>query len=101
ILDGRLSLEQLFAETETAAEVLLRTGICRWNNEARGALIACNKEALIGALLNLIENALQSGGEHTVLQINAHLVPGADSQQGHGTLSWVNISVQDNGPGIN
>ncbi len=101
MLDARIRLDQLFLETETAAEVLLRTGLCQWTNEAPAAVIECNKEALIGALLNLIENALQAGSGQSRLRINSHLLPAAPAgREGDSAPAWINISVQDNGPGI-
>ena len=54
------------------------------------ATLACNRESLIGAMLNLIENALQAAGPQARLLISAQLL-------GDGLLR---LSVLDNGPGI-
>lgn len=96
VLDETLPVSALLAETRTAAEVLLRSGQqqCDWHDNSQGAQISCNKESLIGALLNLIENALQNAGSGAQLQIVAEL---QHSDSGTRQLS---LYVRDNGPGI-
>ena len=100
VLDAQLPIDVLFAEMLTAAEVLLRSGICSWHNEAGSVRIACNKEALIGALLNLIDNALQSAGSTAQLQISAHLIPTPEFACAEQQYGWLRLEVADNGPGI-
>ena len=91
ILDETISTEALFDELQIAAEVLMRNGFdWQWHNECPEALLLCNRESLIGAMLNLIENALQAAGPGACLQICAQLV---DDNK-------LKLFVQDNGPGI-
>jgi two-component system sensor histidine kinase FlrB len=91
VLDETISLDALFDELQIAAEVLMRSGSdWQWQNECPEALLRCNRESLIGAMLNLIENALQAAGAHACLQICARL----DDEQ------TLRLYVQDNGPGI-
>lgn len=91
VLDETISLDALFDELQIAAEVLMRSGSdWQWQNECPEALLRCNRESLIGAMLNLIENALQAAGPHACLQICARL----DDEQ------TLRLYVQDNGPGI-
>jgi two-component system, sensor histidine kinase FlrB len=92
-LDETLSMSALFEETRTAAEVLLRPGDnrCDWQNLVPHCEVSCNKESLVGAVLNLLENALQNGGPQVVLQVCAD----HECQPGH-----MRVFVQDNGPGI-
>jgi two-component system, sensor histidine kinase FlrB len=93
VLDDTLSLEDLFVESRLAAEALLRQASenCSWRNLARQCRVTCNKESLIGALLNLLENALQNGGRAVRLQV----VADTDCENG-----FLRLFVQDNGPGI-
>lgn len=91
ILDETISTEALFDELQIAAEVLMRNGFdWQWHNECPEALLLCNRESLIGAMLNLIENALQAAGPGACLQICAQLVDD----------NMLKLFVQDNGPGI-
>ena len=96
VLDESLPVSELLAETRTAAEVLLRSGqqSCQWLDRVGEARLRCNRESLIGALLNLIENALQSAGSEARLEIRAE--PEQDSD---GTAR-LRLQVSDDGPGI-
>lgn len=93
VLDARLSMAQLFEETRTAAEVLLKANRtqCQWQNLAPDCVLECNTESLVGALLNLIENAQQNAGPAVRLTIRAD----HNCQSGQ-----MRFFVQDNGPGI-
>ncbi len=91
VLDETLSVSALFEELQIASEVLLRGGFdCQWHNAAGDVTLACNREALIGAMLNLIENALQAAGPKARLQICAQCQD----------VGQLRLYVQDNGPGI-
>jgi len=95
VLDEKISAQTLFAELQIAAEVVLRGEFgCDWDNKAPDVSINVNREALIGALLNLVENALQATGKGAALEVGAQLLEGVS---GEGVLE---ISVKDNGPGI-
>ncbi|MDO8909148.1 MAG: ATP-binding protein [Pseudohongiella sp.] len=98
VLDETLSLRQIFDETRLASEVLMRSGSlsCAWDNEVPDCTLACNKESLIGALLNLLENAVQNAGPSVQLRVVAEHVPSDRNQSVH----QVCIFVEDNGPGI-
>ncbi len=98
VLDETLSLRQIFDETRVAAEVLSRSGVlaCDWQNNVPDLFVACNKESLIGALLNLMENAVQNGGPAVQLNIVAEQLPNANSSKN----KTICIYVEDNGPGI-
>jgi len=91
VLDETLSVTALFEELQIASEVLLRGGFeCHWQNAAGDATLACNRESLIGAMLNLLENALQAAGPQARLLISAELLD----------AGLLRLSVLDNGPGI-
>ncbi len=91
VLDETTSVAVLFEELQIAAEVLMRNGIqWQWHNDCPQASLRCNRESLIGAMLNLIENALQAAGVNACLEISAEITQEQE----------LRISVQDNGPGI-
>lgn len=98
VLDEKLTLRQIFDETRVAAEVLMRSGTstCHWDNKVPDCLLACNKESLIGALLNLLENAVQNAGAGVQLRVVAEHVATPERASAH----QVCIYVEDNGPGI-
>jgi two-component system sensor histidine kinase FlrB len=58
-------------------------------NRCADALIHCNKDSVVGALTNLVNNALQACGRGALIQINCTSLDG-----------WVSIAVTDNGPGF-
>jgi two-component system sensor histidine kinase FlrB len=98
VLNEKLSLRHIFDEARLASEVLMRSGtlICNWHNEVPDCTLACNKESLIGALINLLENAVQNAGPSVQLRVVAeHVVSGK-----HEAAHQVCIYVEDNGPGI-
>lgn len=91
VLDETITTEALFDELQIAADVLMRNGFeWQWRNECPDMLLLCNRESLIGAMLNLIENALQAAGTSACLEICAHRVDD----------NMLKLYVQDNGPGI-
>lgn len=92
-LDDRIELASLLQEIAESADVMLeRAGISltRKISITTGKL-RCNKEALLGAALNLIENALQHGDENLTLMLCCD----ERCDAGH-----IRLFVQDNGPGI-
>ena len=92
-LDDSIALASLLQEIAESADVMLeRAGISlsRQISIATGKL-RCNKEALLGAALNLIENALQHGDENLTLTLCCD----ENCEAGH-----VRLYVEDNGPGI-
>jgi two-component system sensor histidine kinase FlrB len=90
-----LSLQNLMHEVQQGAEAMLH------KHQAKmllvlpdpDLLILGNKTALAGALQNLIHNALAAKPKHAVITLSANL--DLDDDQ------WINLSVTDNGPGIN
>ena len=86
------SAGQLMTDLKLAMEVLLQSSSseCEITNDAPDVCIQCNHEALIGALLNLVNNAVQAVGSKAELSV-------AMSLTDNGQLA---ISVSDNGPGI-
>lgn len=85
-------LEQGLAE---ALEVPLSTSEsdCQYRNHCAPVRLRCNREALIGALLNLANNSIQASGKKAELQValNHEILKGQH---------WLAVQMTDKGPGI-
>ena len=88
-LPDRISPSALFAALRSAAESHVLGMTVRWQCDARLGELLCNRDTLVGTVLNLIENAIQAGGREAQLKI--HLYARDNS---------LRLSVSDNGPGI-
>jgi two-component system sensor histidine kinase FlrB len=88
--EQRFALDELLDSVETALGGILQPGqAVQVTRPASGVFLAGNRETLAGALLNLATNALQAAGPSAAVRIIAH----ASSLQAE-------ISIVDNGPGI-
>ncbi|WP_439134324.1 sensor histidine kinase [Pseudomaricurvus sp.] len=92
-LNDEITCAELQQGIEEETEVLLAAHKveCQWINECPTHLLRCHKDALIGAMLNLINNAVQAGGAGVQVALTMTLTEQGD----------VCLSVTDNGPGIN
>lgn len=88
-LEDRLTPAELLAALRAAAEVRVGDVAIRWQCDAHSGALLCNRDTLVGALLNLIENALQATGNARRLKV--HL---------YARASALRISISDNGSGI-
>jgi len=88
-LEDRLFPTQLMAALRAAAETRLQGARVRWQCDVRGGVLLCNRDTLVGALLNLIENALQASPDEPRLKIHLYA---------RGAL--MHVSVSDSGVGI-
>ena len=88
-LQDRITPAELFGALCAAAESRLQSIHLRWQCDAAQGLLLCNRDTLVGALLNLIENAVQAAG--TGVRLKIHLYARGDS---------LRLCVSDNGPGI-
>ncbi|WP_210395751.1 sensor histidine kinase [Motiliproteus sediminis] len=89
-LTDLITTQQLFAAIEDALDVPLANADadCDCVNQAPDVWVQCNREALVGALMNLVNNALEAGAESLV--VRATLID--DSQ--------LALVVADQGPGL-
>lgn len=90
-LSDKVSLAEIFEELEDSLDLPLvqydaDCDFCRNDIELE---LPCNKEVLIGAILNVVINALQACVENAYIRIEAKLYD-----------SWLVLSVIDNGPGM-
>ncbi|WP_437884235.1 sensor histidine kinase [Pseudomonas sp. LRF_L74] len=88
-MTDRLAPAALFRALRSAAEPHLDGINVRWQCDARGAELLCNRDMLVGTVLNLVENAIQAAGRGANMKI--HLYARGDT---------LRLSVSDNGPGI-
>ncbi len=90
-LDDRISTEELFRAIEDMLDAPLSSqdADCECHNEAPGIWLQCNRETLLGALQNLVDNALQACGPGAELEIRART-----------EAAYLRLEVIDQGPGM-
>ncbi len=88
-LPDRLAPAALFDALRSAAEPHVLGMQVRWQCDSRMGELLCNRDTLVGSVLNLIENAIQAGGREVRLKIHLY--------QRDETLR---LCISDNGPGI-
>ena len=88
-LPDRLAPQALFDALRAAAETHLAGLAVRWQCDVRGGELLCNRDTLVGAILNLIDNAIQASGRQVRLKV--HLYSRANEMR---------LCVSDSGPGM-
>ncbi|MGH8355752.1 MAG: sensor histidine kinase [Pseudomonas sp.] len=88
-LPDRLPPKALFEALRSAAESQVMEMAVRWQCDVQGGELLCNRDTLVGTVLNLVENAIQAGGREARLKIHLY-VRGAS----------LRLCISDNGPGI-
>jgi two-component system sensor histidine kinase FlrB len=88
-LPDRLGPPALFAALRAAAEPHVAGMTVRWQCDVRAGELLCNRDTLVGTLLNLIDNAIQAGGREARLKIHLYR---RDNQ--------LRLCISDNGPGM-
>ena len=88
-LPDRLAPKALFEALRSAAEPHVLDMQVRWQCDSRAGELLCNRDTLVGTVLNLIENAIQAGGREARLKIHLY-------QRGE----TLRLCISDNGPGI-
>jgi two-component system sensor histidine kinase FlrB len=88
-LPDRLAPKALFDALRSAAEPHVLDMQVRWQCDSRNGELLCNRDTLVGTLLNLIENAIQAGGREARLKVHLY-------QRGE----TVRLCISDDGPGI-
>ena len=93
-LNDYVSMCDLETGLQHASEVAVTSSYCEcdWVNECEDQVIKCNREALISALMNLINNGIQASGTHPKLTIAMR-----DDKEKKGC---VRIAIIDNGAGM-
>lgn len=84
-----LGPQALFAALRAAAEPHVTGMTVRWQCDVRDGELLCNRDTLVGTVLNLIDNAIQAAGRDARLKVHLYR---RDSQ--------LRLCVSDNGPGM-
>lgn len=88
-LEDRLAPAELLAALRAAAAAKVESVAVRWQCDVSGGALLCNRDTLVGALLNLMENALQACGNQPRMKV--HL---------YARDAVLRISISDNGAGM-
>lgn len=88
-LPDRLPPRALFEALRAAAEPHVLGMQVRWQCDSREGELLCNRDTLVGSLLNLIENAIQAAGREARLKV--HLYSRGQA---------LRLCISDDGPGI-
>ncbi|RMH98246.1 sensor histidine kinase [Pseudomonas songnenensis] len=88
-LNDRLTPVELMGALRSAAESPLQGVAVRWQCDVHGGEILCNRDTLIGALLNLVENALQACEGERRLKIHLYC-----------REQTLRVCISDNGKGV-
>ncbi|MDH0648276.1 ATP-binding protein [Pseudomonas sp. GD03858] len=88
-LNDRITPKALFQALQQAAQAHVQGHAVRWQCDTHLGELLCNRDTLVGALLNLVENALQASGESARLKV--HLLRRGDA---------LHLCVSDAGSGI-
>ncbi|MBU2887241.1 PAS domain-containing protein [Gilvimarinus agarilyticus] len=89
------SVAELQAELAEAMEVPVSSSnsCVEWNVQGVNAYLHCNRDALVSALLNLVNNAIQAVGSRAKIGIRFN-------QFYIDQRPWLAIEIRDSGPGI-
>jgi two-component system sensor histidine kinase FlrB len=88
-LPDRLAPKKLYDALRSAAESHVQGMNVRWQCDAHGGELLCNRDTLVGTVLNLVENAIQAAGRDARLKIHFYT-------RGQN----LRVCISDNGPGI-
>lgn len=88
-MTDRLKPQHLFQALQASAQTQVREMAVRWQCDSLAGELLCNRDTLVGALLNLIENAVQASAGKACLKI--HL---------YGRGDTLRVCISDNGSGI-
>ncbi|MCR8721306.1 ATP-binding protein [Pseudomonas syringae] len=89
-LTDRLTPGALFHALQNAAATHVQGVSVRWQCDSIDGEVLCNRDTLVGALLNLIENAVQASAGRTLLKVHAY---------SRGNV--LRVCFSDNGSGMN
>jgi two-component system sensor histidine kinase FlrB len=88
-LTERVTPAALIAALESAAQTHVSEVTVRWQSNSHDGELLCNRDTLVGALLNLIENAVQASAGKGLIKIHAY-------NRG----DTLRLCISDNGSGI-
>ncbi|MBH3427758.1 PAS domain-containing protein [Pseudomonas alkylphenolica] len=71
-LTDRITPKALFQSLQQAAQAHVQGHAVRWQCDSHLGELLCNRDTLVGALLNLVENALQASSEPVRLKVHLY-----------------------------
>ena len=89
-LTDRVTPAMLMQSLQSAALTQVQDLPIRWQCDSHAGELLCNRDTLVGAILNLIENAIQASGGDVRLKVHLY------TRGNH-----LRLCVSDNGSGIN
>jgi len=100
-LTDAIAAEQLMQDLEAAMEVVMHTTQASYSlsNHYPKAILQCNREHMIGALMNLVNNGVQAAGQGAHLTITVTEIKGLNPQ-GVDEQPWIEMTIADNGKGV-
>lgn len=89
------SLEDILRDIESSTEALIyqTASSCEFASKLKDVKIHCNSESVVGAVVNLVNNAIEACDGSVQIQISATV----EESQG---IPCLILSVKDDGPGI-
>src|SRR5471032_2471865 len=88
-LTDRVTPAALMQSLQAAAATHIQEASVRWQCDSHLGELLCNRDTLVGALLNLLENAVQASAGRSRLKIHAY-----------GRGDSLRLCISDNGSGI-
>ncbi len=88
-LPDRLAPKKLYDALRAAAEPHVQGMNVRWQCDAHTGELLCNRDTLVGTVLNLVENAIQAAGREASLKVHFYV-----------RGQTLRLCISDNGPGI-
>jgi two-component system sensor histidine kinase FlrB len=88
-LIDRVTPKGLMQSLQSAASTHVQDLPIRWQCDSHAGELLCNRDTLVGAILNLIENAIQASADDVRLKVHLYT---RDNQ--------LRVSVSDSGSGI-
>lgn len=88
-LNDRVSPVQLFAAIQSIANPYLEDLQLRWQCDAFVGEVLCNRDTFVGAVMNVVHNAVQAAGKTARYKIHAYV-----------RQDTLRLSISDSGPGM-
>ena len=88
-LTDRITAKMLMQSLQAAAQAHVQGLPIRWQCDSHAGELLCNRDTLVGAILNLIENAIQASA--TDVRLKVHL---------YARGSHLRVAISDSGSGI-
>lgn len=95
LLKQKTSVEEILHDIESSTEALIcqTASSCEISSELKDVTIHCNRESVVGAVVNLVNNAIEACVGSVQIQISAVV----EESEG---IPCLILSVKDDGPGI-